>query len=182
MKILALDVALANTGYAVIDMKDDSLVDTGIITTSLHPDVKKGKKPKTMDQMDRINKIIDVLQKVTYEHRVELGAICAELPTGGSHSAAALEAMSIAKTVVIVFARLTGLDFYPVTPHQVKMTTGQRYASKIRIQIKISKMYPTLRKEYRSTRSKSGFKDDFEHVADAISGYYAAKKEYEALN
>lgn len=167
-RTLALDVALTNTGAAFFD-ENMELKDTAIIKTKKSQDKKI---LKSIDQMNRIFEICDDLDHLVELHTPQI--IVAELPTGGGHSSSAVEGMSIGKTIVCCYSNLRQIPLIPLTPTQVKKVTGDRTASKEKMQIWAARRYPVLRQAYRSDRSKHGFTGDFEHVADAIGAYHAA--------
>jgi len=163
--ILCLDVALTNTG--VVIMEDGELVHTSIIKTSKSPRVHK-----SIDQVARITHICAELERVIEDRNIT--TMVAELPTGGGQSSAAVEGMSIAKTVIACFSHFKDVELVALTPAEVKKVTGDRHASKTKMKIWASRMFPELRKQYRSTRSRDGFTGDFEHIADALGAYEAA--------
>lgn len=172
--ILALDVAFANTGFVVFERCAGKWVPSehGIIKTAKET---KKRNMYTADDTDRRIRVICSKLDSLYE-KWQPNLAVAELPTGGGKSSSSVKAMAIGASVVTSFTFFRGIPLHNVRPDDVKLaTTGTRSASKLHIENVIETLYPAVADKYRSTKSRSGWSGEFEHVADAIGAFLAAE-------
>jgi hypothetical protein len=162
--ILCLDVALKNTGWAVLTNKG-KLRDCGIIENPPH-----GKKSK----VSVANYSVNCAQKIAHElmkilTRWDIEDVIAELPTGGAKSSSAMRGMALA--IGSVAASLFLLDIEPIytTPRAGKIAAcNDPHASK-------DDVINAMQELYQDDLIRIGIaltdKNIYEHVADALAAY-----------
>lgn len=176
IRVAALDVAFANTGYAILEYnrsKDQwDLAAHGIIKTK-----KESKKRKIYAADDMVRRIRDICTELDeLRNQWEFKLVVAELPSQGGKSSNAVASMAIGSAVIASFTFFRDLSYNFVTPNDVKVAmTGDKQASKEAMENAAVKLYPELIKVYKSNKATSGWAGEFEHVADAIGAFMASK-------
>ena len=117
--------------------------------------------------MRRIKELLEFMYGIYVEYQP---ALCiAELAMGGAKDSNAAKGMAISKTVVTAFAWAMDLPILRVNPDDIKKCLGgSKSASKVVIETAVTKQFPYLMRRWGSKSATSGFRGDFEHVADAI--------------
>jgi len=158
--ILALDIAFASMGWAVIEK--GVVVECGTIKTAK----TKNKQTRVADDRAwRCAQIAQELKRVIDEHNV--GGVVGELPSG-SQNASACSMLGMAMGVVVGVIETTGLPAEWISPtDSKKAATGRRSASKEEMMDWCRKAHPY----YTFPKTKTVF----EHVADAIAAYNGLK-------
>jgi len=173
MMILGIDVGLVNTGWAIMSYYDGWHVhETGIIKTE--GSAKKVKIYKCDDLTRRVREILDGLASVvgTYQPK----AIVAEMPSGGSKSAAGARGMAIGLTATVALAWGTKLPLISIIPTQSKKACcGSANASKNAMQAFVAQQHPEVAEQYAKSSNNSGYEGCFEHIADAICAVHSAE-------
>lgn len=153
--ILALDVALSNTGVAVWDSHKELYVHFSTIKTEI-----MDRKSVTKSNMMRCNVMCQGLRQVIQKYPIEY-AVC-ELPVGGAKSAKALKGMMIAFGVVNAVCYMMEIPIVPLTRHHVKKMLG------------VGEITKSYARDSASVIAEPYLADDQmmkkinEHVADAI--------------
>ena len=140
-RIIALDVSLRATGFAVVDagQQPEKLLQYGYIPTM--PD-KRRKGRRTEDDIRRVSLI--VLQLRTLLEKWQPGLVVAELPSWSQSSRGA-----VAQGVSLgILGALRVIDAVPclwVDPQETKTgATGSRKASKGDVQAAVVRVWPAL--------------------------------------
>ena len=170
--ILLLDAGFANLGYAVVDpnsvKKPFEVLETGVIKTA-----RDNTLPTAHDSSNRVTELFRGLKNIVYRH--EVNCICAEYPHGGAKSSSAIKAMCFASAVISCFAESEKIKLRIVSPLEVKKTIRPKgKVEKEEIMANVSKIFP----DYSFPKTKN----QFEHIADAISVGLALKKTGEWSN
>jgi len=164
MRLLGLDLGFAALGYVVVEA--ETVLVGGVIRT------KKTAKKRGIrvadDDMMRAQEIVHELNRIARENGI--GAVVAELPSGGAKGARAHLAMGMAKGVLAAWLVASRFPCEFVTPDEVKRAvTGKRNASKIEVEEAVKRLYkwpcPFVPKRM-----------DAEHIADAAGAVYAARE------
>jgi Holliday junction resolvasome RuvABC endonuclease subunit len=169
IRILCLDLALANTGVAVLSVgKHDRLLHVDVIRT------KAGSK-KTRVAVDEWSRCAGLSESLESLVRTWSPAhVFIECPTGGSKSAKAAKSMALSRgTACGTFACL-GTPCTLVTPFEAKKAaTGDPNASKEDVKKAAVEMFPDFDGWIRGRGNKI-VKGVNEHAYDAVSVYMAA--------
>jgi Holliday junction resolvasome RuvABC endonuclease subunit len=175
-KVLTLDVAYTNIGWAVIEPYKNSDIITNIGCISNKSDPKKKKAMYASNVMvERVGKLYRNLRDVYLEHKPS--AIVAEIPTGGGKSHKATEGMALGTSVAAILTTQFDIPVEWTTPDDGKVAMCRcKTASKLQMQAAAISKFPELRRMVPvSKRSKSGYESWFEHSADAIAAFLAAR-------
>lgn len=175
-KILTLDVAFANLGWAIMKPHGAGWYCTDAYVIETKRSDKKKKIRVADDDVRRCTEHFAMLSAII--ERCEIKGIIAEMPPGGSKSATSAKAMGMAKAVVACVAQAHKLPTEWITPDEGKVAaTGKKNASKIQVQRAVVKKYPECTKSFKFKRgSKTEYEGRFEHVADAIAAFMAAEQ------
>ena len=171
--IMAVDVSLTHSGVAVIDLESGRIIDTACIITE--KDASKRKVRACDDLAERSSVLFRGLNMIRDRHNVK--ALVVELPSGGCKSLVAGRAMGMAIAIAACFVEAHKLPAVWVTPSEGKKALGgHRNASKEAIQVEAVKRYPEL--DQHVPNNKAGKKPGtFEHIADAVAAFEAAKND-----
>lgn len=167
--ILCLDLALANTGAAVISLEAAKDVLTYVET--VHTE-KNGKARTSDDEWRRTRELADALRRMVAEH--DPAHVFVECPTGGSKSATAARSMAVARGAACAVLCGLGLPVTLVTAAQAKKAaTGSSWASKEEVKRAVLSRFPDFNGWIRGKTGKvvAGLN---EHAYDAVSVYMAA--------
>lgn len=176
-KIIALDVAFTNIGWAIITPYTDGFtVDAiGAISNKSDGSTKKRNIRKSDVMTERVQKVYQELKDVIAEHKPS--AVIAEMPGGNAKSTTSAKAMEAAKTIVAITVHEQMLPAEWTVEADGKMAMCRnRSASKLDMQRAAIKLVPELEGMVaKSKKSKSGYEAWFEHVADAIAAFVSAR-------
>ena len=151
-----------------------NVIDGGIIKTK--PEHKKRNIYKSNDDARRIRMIFKVLAKIVKDNNIEVAV--SESPSGGGKSASAVKGMAFATAIVACLAESEQLAMVFVTARQSKLAScNKANASKTEMQHAVAKRFPEFAKQYESKKSASGYKGDFEDIADSICAVLTAEDE-----
>lgn len=177
--IVCLDLALANTGVAVLAVHKNAK-DELLKVKTIHTD--KSKKFKVSDDEWRRTKeltaaLIDIVNEVNPVH------VFLECPTGGSKSASAARSMAVARGAACACLHSLGKSATLISPFEAKAAaTGNKLAEKSEVKTAVKKEFPDFKEWVLGKRGQivEGLN---EHVYDALSVYMAAKhtKIYKSL-
>jgi Holliday junction resolvasome RuvABC endonuclease subunit len=176
MRLLSIDPGFCHTGYTVYDISKEGvkLIGHGCVSTA--PSNKKLKLRVADDTARRVQELVRGLRQVIVDNNVS--GLAAELPSGGSKSAAAGKAMGIAIAVSAALAEFEDLPCEWVSPGDVKKAlAGVRTASKEQMQKRALGHFPELDAIYRHSKGqhKGKLHSDFEHIADSIGVFKAVE-------
>jgi hypothetical protein len=165
--ILCLDVALKNTGWAILT-NSGKLRDCGIIKNPARSK-KSGMLVATYNANCATN-IATQLQILVKKYKVR--TVVAELPTGGAKSSPAMRGMALSTGAVAASLRIMGLE-----PEQTIWTTPR--AGKIAAcndpQASKDDVINAMQRLYQADLDQLNIaftdKNDYEHVADALAAY-----------
>lgn len=175
--VLCLDLALANTGVAVLELtpKEDSLLYVETIHTEKSDKVtmRKAKIKVSEDEWRRTKELCSALNNVIAKYSPE--HIFIECPTGGSKSAQAAKSMAIARGACCAVVTACNVPVTLVTPFEAKKAaTGDRTASKADVKEAALKQFHSFDGWIKGKRGQVVAGPN-EHVYDAISVYMAGK-------
>jgi Holliday junction resolvasome RuvABC endonuclease subunit len=183
--IVCLDLALANTGVAVLALspdKDDLLwVDTIHTEKSDKATMRKGKMKVSDDEWRRVTELVRSLEQALM--RWSPCHIFIECPTGGSKSAQAAKSMALARGAACAVIDGFRTPVTLVTPFEAKKAaTGVSAASKQDVKKAMRAKFPTFDGWIVGKRGQV-LEGRNEHVYDALSVYMAATttKSYKEL-
>lgn len=168
--VLSIDQSLANTGYTL--WVDGSVKSYGVIQT------KNEKKKRRLGDMDdksrRVRKIVDALDDIIVREQVDK-IVCEEY-AGFSQSKGAADALATSRTIVVCLSKFRGIPLTYIPACDAKEAlTGDRKASKDKMNDCAGQKHYWFEREYSSKAAKSGWNGKAEHVADSIGIYMAAK-------
>lgn len=169
--IMCLDLALANTGIAVLSVEPQGK-DQLLYVQTIHTEkCKKFNVPqdewrRTTDLITELGAVIDRFKPVH---------IFIECPTGGSKSAVAARSMAVARGAVCACLHGLGKPATLISPFQAKAAaTGNRTAEKHEVRDSVKKEFPDFTGWVVGKQGKV-LAGANEHIYDAISVYMAAK-------
>jgi Holliday junction resolvasome RuvABC endonuclease subunit len=175
--IICLDLALANTGAAVLQVASmqDSLLEVQTIHTekSDTATLRKAKLKISDDEWRRTKDLVDSLKSLIGKYKP--AHIFIECPTGGSKSAQAAKSMAIARGAACAVISSMNVPVTLVTPFEAKKAaTGNTTASKNEVKQAVKKLFPKFDGWIKGKRGQV-VEGPNEHVYDALSVYMAAK-------
>jgi Holliday junction resolvasome RuvABC endonuclease subunit len=167
--ILCLDLALANTGVAVLSLGEpDKLVAVDVIRT----EAGSGKARVSDDDWRRTSELVLGLEHAI--GRWEPVHIFIECPTGGSKSAKAAKSMALARGAACGAITLLGIGCTLVTPFEAKRAaTGDANATKDQVRDSVLARFPYFNGWIKGKSGKVLMGVN-EHAYDAVSVYMAA--------
>lgn len=175
--IVCLDLALANTGVAVVslDVKDSLIhVDTVHTEKMDKTAMRKAKMRTSDDEWRRTKELVGALEKVFMDY--DPAHVFIECPTGGSKSAQAAKSMAIARGAACAVISGFNLPVTLVTPFEAKKAaTGSSMASKNEVKQAALSVFPGFNGWIKGKRGQV-LEGRNEHVYDAISVYLAATR------
>jgi len=174
--IVCLDLALANTGVAVVEIRPLEK-DRILHVATLHTD--KGKQKVADDEWRRTQELVNGLEAILVQWKPEHVAL--ECPTGGSKSASAARSMAVARGAACAVLCSRKMPCTLVTPFEAKKAaTGDATAEKHQVRDAVKAEFPEFSDWVRGKRGNivEGLN---EHVYDALSVYMAfrSRKQYE---
>lgn len=169
--IICLDLALANTGVAVLSVHKDKK-DELLHVETIHTD--KSKKLKVSDdEWRRTQELVDGLEKTIKQYNPV--HVFIECPTGGSKSASAARSMAVARGAACACLRSLQKPATLISPFEAKLAaTGNKLAEKSDVKSAVKKEFPDFKGWVLGKRGNivEGLN---EHVYDALSVYMAAR-------
>ena len=176
--IVCLDLALANTGVAVISVgpTSDTLfhVDTVHTEKSDKSVMRKLKMKTSDDEWRRTKELVTALEKLLLDNKPR--HVFIECPTGGSKSAQAAKSMAMARGAACAVISNLKIPVTLVTPFEAKKAaTGESSASKDQVKNSVIKEFPLFTGWIKGKRGQV-LEGRNEHVYDALSVYMAAKQ------
>jgi Holliday junction resolvasome RuvABC endonuclease subunit len=167
--ILCLDLALANTGVAVLSLGEpDRLVAVDVIRT----EAGSGKARVSDDDWRRTSELVLGLEHAI--GRWEPVHIFIECPTGGSKSAKAAKSMALSRGAACGAITLLGIGCTLVTPFEAKRAaTGDSNATKDQVRDSVLARFPYFNGWIKGKGGKL-LRGVNEHAYDAVSVYMAA--------
>lgn len=175
--IVCLDLALANTGVAVLQI--DSLEDSLLQVETVHTEksdaatLRKAKMKVSDDEWRRTKELAQAIKGLIVKHKP--AHIFIECPTGGSKSAQAAKSMAIARGAACAVITSMNIPVTLVTPFEAKRAaTGNTTASKSEVKQAVKKLFPKFDGWVKGKRGQV-VEGPNEHVYDALSVYMAAK-------
>jgi Holliday junction resolvasome RuvABC endonuclease subunit len=172
MVIMAIDPGFATTGAALMELSNGQWRCAASELIKTEPPKNKGKLLKGDADFARCMELARGLRRLAAAHKV-FGVVM-ELPPGGAKSASAVRAMAL--VTGICAGVLDGLDLaYEVyQPGDVKKAAiGGRTGSKEEMMAWAVDAHPETAAEY--CRKAGKLLNAFEHVADALAVFAAAK-------
>jgi Holliday junction resolvasome RuvABC endonuclease subunit len=170
--VMALDVAFANMGVAIMTPKKDKWVALHTETISTKPDKRKAEVRSANESIRRSQEIYRRLTELKEQFKPV--GITAEIPTGGSKSSRAARAMGMSVALVAAFALDMPAEWS--TPEEGKRAMcNTANASKAAMKAAASELYPESTRGYHKKRGKDEWDDKYEHVADALASFEACK-------
>lgn len=169
--IICLDLALANTGVAVIAINKNNK-DELLSVQTIHTD-KSGKLKVSDDEWRRTKELTAALEQVVKNNNP--AHVFIECPTGGSKSASAARSMAVARGAACACLHGLGKSATLISPFEAKAAaTGNKLAEKSDVKIAVKREFPDFQGWVLGKRGQivEGLN---EHVYDAISVYMAAK-------
>lgn len=168
IKIVGLDPALRNLGIvkAVYDTVTGTLTIMECLTVCPVAQTRKQVRQNSID-LNRARQLLDAL----VDHTKSADIVCVEIPVG-SQSSRACVSYGIAVSLMAVVQKIKPA-FIEVSPHEVKITVGNKSATKQDVVDWVLAHNPEAPLEkHRGVISMT----KAEHQADAIVAIYAAMK------
>jgi Holliday junction resolvasome RuvABC endonuclease subunit len=175
-KLIALDVAYTNIGWAIITPYTGraDIIAVGTVENKADTSVKKRGIRDSDVKIERIQKLFRGIREVVQEYGPM--AVIAEIPGGGGKSSRSVAGMAMGTAVVAALVEVEGLPAEWTTEGEGKIAVCRdKTASKIQMQKAILKKYPSLKGMVPKGKTSLGVPGWFEHSADAIAAYEAAK-------
>jgi len=176
-KVLTLDVAYAHLGWAVIEpyLGQDIIVAVGCIKNPSDPKKKKQNLRASSVTIERIAYLYRELRAVYQEHKP--GCLIAEIPGGGGKSSKSVAGMAMGTSVVAALVTQFEIPSEWTTQDAGKIALCRcKGASKFEMQAAAMKKFPELTTMVKKNKqSKTGYDATFEHGADAIAAFLAAR-------
>lgn len=174
--VLALDVAFSNLGWAVLEHYDSGWKCVAANVLSTKKSDKKKKLRMADDDVMRCTELFVNLR--TIAEVMNVGAVIAELPPGGSQNARANRAMGMSAAITAAVVAQLKLPAEYTTPTEGKVAaTGSKTASKSDMMKAMSGKYPESLKDFKLKRgSETEYENKYEHVADALAAFESARE------
>ena len=173
--LMALDVAFAHVGVVILDYHESQWVPIHATVLNTEKDTARTSVRVADDNFRRCQEMYAALVRIGEEYHAV--AAVAELPSGGSKSAIAMAAMARGSAVFACVASALKLVVECTTPGAGKKALGgAANASKQDMMRAALAAYPGLRRWFQPKRGKPDeLENEFEHVADAIGAFCAAR-------
>jgi Holliday junction resolvasome RuvABC endonuclease subunit len=177
--IMCLDLALANTGVAVLSVSP-GIKDQLLHVQTIH--TEKSKKLKVSeDEWRRTQELVNGLQELIKQYNPI--HVFIECPTGGSKSASAARSMAVSRGATCACLLSAKKPATLISPFEAKAAaTGHKLAEKSDVKAAVLKEFPNFQGWITGKRGQivEGLN---EHVYDALSVYMAARntKPYKEL-
>ena len=173
--LMILDVAFAHVGAAVLMYNEGSWQAIHAEVVSTEKETKKTTVRVADDNFRRCQELFRALAALI--ERYHVAAAIAELPSGGSKSAIAMAAMARGAAVFACVAQAAGIVVECTTPGDGKKAlAGAANASKGQMMQAALVKFPELRRFFKAKRGKTDeLENEFEHVADAVGAFCAAR-------
>lgn len=173
MVIMAIDPGFASTGVALMELSGKGeweCADAVLIRTE--PPKNKSKILKGDADFARCLELARGLRALADRH--EPFGVVLELPPGGAKSASAVRAMALVTGICAGVLDALDLTYEVYQPGDVKKAaTGGRTDSKAEIMAWALAKYPAAAAKFQDRKGK--LLNAFEHVADALAVFEAAK-------
>lgn len=171
--VICLDLALANTGIAVLRINPGK-VDELLHVNTVHTDKTKNSRIKvSTDEWRRTTELTVGIADAIRLHQP--AHIFIECPTGGSKSASAARSMAVARGAACACLHSLNIKATLVTPFEAKAAaTGNKLATKHEVRDAVKAVFPDFTNWIKGKRGQelAGLN---EHVYDALSVYMAAR-------
>jgi Holliday junction resolvasome RuvABC endonuclease subunit len=174
-RILALDVAFSNLGWAVMSPKDD---DWECLSAYVIETKRSDKKQAVRVADDDISRCCFIYRSLCeLIERCGIRGVIAEMPTGGAKGARPHRCMGMSSAIVACVVETYKLPAEYTTPLAGKTAaTGSKKASKKQMMEAIAKRYPGSTTAFKLKRgSKTEYENRYEHAADAVAAFMSAK-------
>jgi len=178
LRVMSLDAGLCNTGVVITQF--EPLADRWFLPTTPHcvstqKESERRRIYATDDKVRRVQFIYRALRSEVLHWQPSL--LVAELPLSGGKSASAHASMAIAIAICSCLSVEFALPLRNYNWDDVKLAaTGARNAGKIEVQRAIARRYPETAASFVNPKKKSGYRDDFEHIADALGAWLCAQQ------
>lgn len=181
MRVLGLDAAFANVGLAFGSIHFESagfsqrieVEDLELIKTQQNKVDKKVVR-KNSDDLRRAREIVTGIEAAIKDKEIDL--VCVEVPVGAQSARAAW-------TLGMVVGILASIrcPLIEVTPREVKLAVGDKFAEKQEIIAWATKLHPAAPWPRQRDRIITG---SAEHLADAVASIYAgvATEEFKRMS
>lgn len=183
--ILCLDLALANTGAAVVKLTPEGdlleYVETIHTEKTDKTSMRRAKMRVSSDEWRRTKELCQGLERLIQVYRP--AHVFIECPTGGSKSANAARSMAVARGAACAVISSTNVPVTLVTPFEAKQAaTGSKSASKEDVKQAVLARFPKFDKWIKGKSGKIVASLN-EHAYDAVSVYMAATqtKQYKEI-
>lgn len=164
--ILCVDPGIANSGAAIINPQDGSIVDLAYCHTDRSD--KKLRWRSSDDSALRCQIMARFYRQLIQQHSIN--RLMAELPIGGAPNSDAATHLARAGAVVVTVAEVFDCATEWYSPTEVKRAvTGRASASKKEMMDTVASLYPVLNDRFPTLVSGR------EHVADAIGVWLAGR-------
>lgn len=171
--VVCLDLALANTGIAVLRINPGG-VDELLHVHTIHTEKAKSSRIKvSADEWRRTTELTVGIADAVRLHQP--AHIFIECPTGGSKSASAARSMAVARGAACACLQGLNIKATLVTPFEAKAAaTGNKLATKHEVRDAVKLVFPDFTGWIKGKRGQelAGLN---EHVYDALSVYMAAR-------
>lgn len=184
LTVISLDAGFCNTGVVVTSYQPSvgpPINEPGRWKVESYSCITTEKESErrhiyaTDDKVRRVREIYGPLRILMGSWAPSL--IVAELPLSGGKSAAAHASMAMAITICACLSEEFGVPLRNYNWDDIKLAaTNGRNAGKAEVQNAIARLYPEIALSYINPRKKTGYRDDFEHIADALGAWLCAKE------
>lgn len=176
LRVMSLDAGLCNTGVVITQFRPQ-VGQWFLVTTPVCISTEKESERRhiyaTDDKVRRVKDIYGPLRALV--KRWEPSLLVAELPLSGGKSAAAHASMAMAITICACLSVEFDLPLRNYNWDDIKLAaTGVRSAGKLDVQRAIAGLFPAAAAMFVNPKKKSGYRDEFEHIADALGAWLAA--------
>jgi len=177
LRVMSLDAGFCNTGVVITQFRpEDGLwfMPTPPLCISTQKESERRHIYATDDKLRRVKDIYRPLKALVRQYTPSL--IVAELPLSGGKSAAAHASMAMAITISGCLSEEYDIPLRNYNWDDIKLAaTGARSAGKLEVQQAIARQFPEVALQFVNQRKKSGYRDEFEHVADACGAWLCSQ-------
>lgn len=177
LRVMSLDAGFCNTGVVITQFRPDDgqwFLATTPVCISTQKESERRHIYATDDKVRRVKDIYGPLRALVRQWEPSL--LVAELPLSGGKSAAAHASMAMAITICACLSVEFDLPLRNYNWDDIKLAaTGARSAGKLDVQQAIARRFPEAAAQFVNQRKKSGYRDEFEHVADACGAWLCSQ-------
>ncbi len=172
INILGIDYGFANTGFAIVKLKNNIIIPLKIDTINTTPSPKYLKMYKEDDNIIRIQKIVKELEVLIDGYAVQIVTL-EQFTTNMNNTNTSRKLYGVVGAIAAL-SKLKNIPLIGVTPRQIKLVICNKPSgTKEEVMESIKKNYPEIKNFLPHQKYK------IEHCYDAFASIITALEEYD---